>query len=76
VPATAVRQRGSLYVVYRLNDKNEPVIRYVRLGEKINENMVTVLSGLQNNDSILVNPMGNINQGLSQDRSRQSPVQR
>jgi RND family efflux transporter MFP subunit len=76
IPSTAVRQRGSLYVVYRLNDKNEPSIRYVRLGEKINENMVTVLSGLQNNDSILVNPTGFINQGLSQDRSRQSPVQR
>jgi RND family efflux transporter MFP subunit len=76
VPATAVRQRGSLYVVYRLNDKNEPVIRYVRLGEKINENMVTVLSGLQNNDSILVNPMANINRGLSPVSSGQNPVQR
>jgi multidrug efflux pump subunit AcrA (membrane-fusion protein) len=76
IPSSAVRQRGSLYVVYRLNEKNEPAIRYVRLGEKINDNMVTVLSGLQNNDSILVNPVGNINQDLSQDSSRQNPVQR
>jgi len=76
IPATAVRQRGSLYVVYRLNDKNQAHIRYVRLGEKINENMVTVLSGLQNNDSILVNPAANINQGKTPDSFGQNPVKK
>ncbi len=76
IPATAVRQRGSLFVVYRLNDKNKPAIRYVRLGEKINENMVTVLSGLQNNDNILVNPTGKTNQDRPPASSGQNPVKR
>ncbi len=76
IPSSAVRQRGSLFVVYRLNEQNKPNIRYVRLGEKISGNMVTVLSGLHNNDSILVNPASNIKQGRNPGSSTQDPAKR
>jgi len=74
VPTTAIRQRGSLNVVYRLNEKNKVEIRYVRLGEAINENMVAVLSGLQDNDRILSNPPGNIQSGWSFDQTGLKPA--
>lgn len=56
IPAVAVRPRGSLNVVYRLDDNNRVGIRYVRLGEKLNAENVIVLSGLVDNDRILINP--------------------
>jgi len=73
VPSTAIRQRGSLNVIYRLNESNKVEIRYVRLGENINENMVAVLSGLQDNDRILTNPPGNIKSGWSLDETGLGP---
>lgn len=76
VPATAIRQRGSLNVIYRLNEANKVEIRYVRLGEKINENMVAVLSGLQDNDRILTNPPGNIKSGWSLDEAGLGPARK
>jgi len=56
IPKSAVRGRGSLPAVYRLNADNKPELRYIRLGEAIDANTITVLSGLHENDRILANP--------------------
>lgn len=56
IPAGAVRPRGSLSVVYRLDNNNNVGIRYVRLGERLDAENIIVLSGLMDNDRIFVNP--------------------
>jgi len=69
IPASAVRKRGSLNVVYRMNEKNDVEIRYVRLGEKMNEDWVSVLSGLSDGERILTDPPANIQSGWSPQKS-------
>jgi len=45
VPATAVIERGQLTGIYTLNDQSEVVLRWVRLGETLGDD-VEILSGL------------------------------
>lgn len=54
VPMAAIDQKGSLPSVQILDDENKPKMRLVRIGEVIDENSVTILSGLKPGDRILV----------------------
>ena len=69
IPVSAVRPRGSLSVVYRVNENNDVAIRYVRLGEQLNKDRVVVLSGLVDNDRILIHPDAQIKALREQNRA-------
>lgn len=73
IPSSAVRKRGSLNVIYRMNEQNKVEIRYVRLGERINEDWVSVLSGLNDSDRILTDPPANIQSGWNPQKSGYQP---
>jgi len=65
IPKTAVRYRGSLPAVYVMNSKNKPELRLIRVGELIDGNRYTVLSGLSNGDRVLRNPPITVTSGWS-----------
>lgn len=69
IPVSAVRPRGSLNVVYRVSDNNDIAIRYVRLGEQLDKDRVVVLSGLVDNDRILIYPDDKIRELREQNRA-------
>ena len=54
VPLSAVQRNGSLPSVSVVDDDNKPKMRLVRLGEEIDGDMVTILSGLKPGERILV----------------------
>jgi len=54
IPVAAVQKNGSLPSVLVLDDENKPKMRLVRMGEEIDGDMVTVLSGLKPGERILV----------------------
>jgi len=54
VPMAAIQKKGSLPSVMVLDDENKPKMRLVRIGEVIDENSVTILSGLKPGERILV----------------------
>ncbi len=54
VPVAAIDQRGSLPSVQILDDEDIPRMRLVRIGAVIDEHSVTILSGLEPGDRILV----------------------
>jgi len=74
IPESAVRWRGSLPAIYRLDSNGKAELRYVRLGEKVSQDRVAVLSGLHRNDRILANPPANISSGWSPGQSVRPPV--
>ncbi len=54
VPLAAINRRGSLPSVQIIDDEDKPKMRLVRIGEVIDEDSVTILSGLEPGDRILV----------------------
>ena len=54
VPMAAIHKKGSLPSVQVLDDENKPTMRLVRIGEVVDENSVTILSGLKPGERILV----------------------
>jgi len=54
VPMAAIHKKGSLPSVQVLDDENKPKMRLVRIGEVVDENSVTILSGLKPGERILV----------------------
>ncbi len=54
VPMAAIQKKGSLPSVMVLDDENKPKMRLVRIGEVVDENTVTILSGLKPGERILV----------------------
>nr|WP_093191736.1 efflux RND transporter periplasmic adaptor subunit [Thiocapsa sp. KS1] len=56
IPSSAVRYNGSLPGVYVVNERGEPQLRLIRVGEEMTAGMVTVLSGLRAGERILANP--------------------
>jgi multidrug efflux pump subunit AcrA (membrane-fusion protein) len=56
IPSSAVRYNGSLPGVYVVNERGEPQLRLVRIGESLSGGMVTVLSGLRPGERVLTNP--------------------
>lgn len=55
IPIAAVIYRGGLPMVYVLDDRNEPRLHLLRLGEQFGDS-VTVLTGLSGGERILVHP--------------------
>jgi len=55
IPVSAVVYRGGLPMVYVLDAQEEPRMHLLRLGEQFGD-MVTVLTGLQGGERILVHP--------------------
>ncbi len=56
VPVSAIRYRGSLPVVYVQNQDGKAELRLIREGRRLDDGMVTVLSGLAPGDKVYVNP--------------------
>ena len=56
IPQSAVRYNGSLPGVYVQGVDGKPHLRLVRIGENIDNEYITVLSGLQAGDAVLRNP--------------------
>lgn len=54
VPMAAIDKKGSLPSVQILDEDNKPKMRMVRIGEVVDDNSVTILSGLKPGDRILV----------------------
>ncbi|HHO59830.1 MAG TPA: efflux RND transporter periplasmic adaptor subunit [Thiotrichales bacterium] len=54
IPRAAIQENGSLPSVQVLDDENKPKMRLIRLGEEIDDDTVTVLSGLKPGERILV----------------------
>jgi len=54
IPKAAIVSKGSLPAVRVLDENNAPKLRLVRTGNEINENSVTILSGLKPGERILV----------------------
>jgi multidrug efflux pump subunit AcrA (membrane-fusion protein) len=56
IPKSAILWRGSLPAVYVLNQQGQPELRLIRLGESVDANHVTVLSGIQPGDRLHAEP--------------------
>jgi multidrug efflux pump subunit AcrA (membrane-fusion protein) len=63
IPTSAIRYNGSLPGVYVEGEDGQPKLRLIRLGEKIQSGLSTVLSGLQAGERVLRNPPPNISTG-------------
>ncbi|MCG6896478.1 MAG: efflux RND transporter periplasmic adaptor subunit [Thiocapsa sp.] len=73
IPSTAVRYNGSLPGVYVVNERGEPQLRLIRVGEELSGGMVTVLSGLRAGERVLTNPGPRVTAGWA---TRGSPGDR
>ena len=65
IPKSAVRWRGSLPGVYVLNANNEPELRLIRVGDQIDAQHISVLSGLRAGQRVLLDPSQRVTSGWS-----------
>jgi multidrug efflux pump subunit AcrA (membrane-fusion protein) len=56
IPTSSIRYNGSLPAVYVAGADGKPELRLIRVGERMGDGYVSVLSGLRENERILVNP--------------------
>ncbi len=56
LPETALIWRSSLPSVFVVNNENKTELRFVRIGDKINQDKISVLSGLKKGERIIANP--------------------
>ena len=56
IPASAIRYRGSLPVVFVQGAGGKPELRLIREGKRLDNGMTTVLSGLAPGDQVYTNP--------------------
>ncbi|MEO5377255.1 MAG: efflux RND transporter periplasmic adaptor subunit [Magnetococcus sp. DMHC-6] len=56
IPKSAVAWRGSLPAVFAIGNNKEPELRMIRLGGFVDDETVSVLSGLQAGEQILAKP--------------------
>lgn len=56
VPEAALVRRGSLPAVFVVKDDGSTELRLVRLGERVEEGSIAVLSGLSSGERVVVNP--------------------
>lgn len=59
IPRAAIHRNGSLPSVLVLDENNKPKMRLIRIGEEIDDDSVTVLSGLKPGERILVRDQKN-----------------
>jgi multidrug efflux pump subunit AcrA (membrane-fusion protein) len=67
IPVSAIRYNGSLPGVYVLDERGEPQLRLIRLGEEVSGGYVTVLSGLMAGERVLSNPGPRVTAGWSKE---------
>lgn len=63
IPKNAVLSRGSLPIVFVINDQQQTELRLVRLGDELDNQNVLVLSGLAIGERIVTNPPANMKAG-------------
>jgi len=63
IPNSAVVWRGSLPAVFVLNQKNKSELRLLRLGESVDNENVTVLSGIRTGERIYAQPSAGMASG-------------
>ena len=61
IPASAIVWRGSLPAVFVVTEGGKPSLRLVRLGQKLEQDLVAVLSGLRAGERILASPPPGMN---------------
>lgn len=59
IPISVIAYRSEVTAVYVMNNK-ELSMRHIRLGNKVNGNMVEVLSGLEENEKIATDPVKSV----------------
>jgi hypothetical protein len=57
IPASAVLRRSEVVAVYVLDEKNQPRLRQVRLGEVSEKEEVEVLAGLTTGERVALDPV-------------------
>ncbi|EXJ15325.1 efflux transporter, RND family, MFP subunit [Imhoffiella purpurea] len=65
IPKNAVRYNGSLPGVYVLDEGGRPQLRLIRVGEELNNGLITVLSGLRAGERVLLDPAPGVTAGWS-----------
>ncbi|MEY6431968.1 efflux RND transporter periplasmic adaptor subunit [Thioalkalicoccus limnaeus] len=65
IPRSAIRFNGSLPGVYVINERGQPELRLIRLGEEASPQFVTVLSGLRPGERVLADPGPRVTAGWS-----------
>jgi len=65
IPNSAVIEKGGLYYVFVMDDRNRAVLRLVRLGEPYSDQHVTVLAGLSEGTWIVRDPPPGLRSGMS-----------
>jgi multidrug efflux pump subunit AcrA (membrane-fusion protein) len=68
IPVSAIRYNGSLPGVYVADEEGKPTLRLIRVGEKMPDGYVTVLSGLQAGERVLRDPPLGISAGWTSPR--------
>lgn len=63
IPKSAVRYNGSLPGAYVVSNTGEPQLRLIRVGEDLGSGYISVLSGLQAGERILLNPNSAVSSG-------------
>lgn len=63
IPTSSIRYNGSLPGVYVADEDGKPMLRLIRVGEKLSGGYSTVLSGLQAGERVLRNPPPGISAG-------------
>ena len=57
LPATAILRRGEVTAVYAIDDKGQPRLRQVRLGEAVAGDRLEILAGIKPGDKIALDPV-------------------
>ncbi len=57
IPSTALLRRGEVTAVYVIDRDGRPLLRQVRVGERVGDEQVEILAGLTAGDRIAANPM-------------------
>ncbi len=75
IPTSAIIRAGSLPAVLVVNQDNTSELRLVRLGAKIGQNQVIVLSGLRPGERIIDNPPPGVSSGWMPGQPVQGPAE-
>lgn len=60
IPVSAVTHRSEVTAVYVMDEKKQLSMRHIRVGKKVNETMIEVLSGIQENEQVALDPVQSV----------------